>query len=394
MTGALVEKVTFDHQSHRKPHVATGIKFSVEGTSHVVKAKREVILSAGAFGSPKILELSGIGSAEVLNQNKIKLIYENENVGENLQDHMLVPLSFEAADGQFTLDALRDPAVFNAALALYAANRTGVLSAGTCSSALLSYQQILPAHEKGKIPKGLDHVLTPRQKARNPGLACQHELTVKKTLNPQEATTQHVTVPGGSTPSEVLSFAKFFGTTLPGSFYTLAAILEHPFSRGSVHINNSDPAVYPLIDPGYLSAEVDLEIFADIMLHLQSIARAEPLASLLKNKGRAFQPGYVELTTSNVRDHVKKTMGTEYHPCCTSTMSPRHRGGVVNERLRVYGTKNVRVVDASIFPLQVRANCTLGFVFLVVGTHVRSCANMYAIQCRLWCMRWRRRQRT
>lgn len=354
-----MEKIVFDHKSRRKSHVATGIQFNVESTSYVVRAKKEVILAAGAFGSPKILELSGIGSAEVLRNSKVKLLYENNNVGENLQDHMLVPLSFQVADGQVTLDALRDPAILNAALALYAANRTGVLSTGTCSSALLSYQQILPAQEKGKIPKGLDNVLTASQKARNPGLAHQYELTIKKTLDPQEATTQHVTLLGGSTPSEAQRFATFFSTTLPGSFFTLAAILEHPFSRGSVHVHSSNPAVYPLIDSGYLSAEVDLEIFADLMLHLQSIARAEPLASLLKDKGRAFQPGYVELTESNVRDHIKTTMGTEYHPCCTSTMSPRHRGGVVDERLRVYGTTNVRVVDASIFPLQVRANCML-----------------------------------
>lgn len=363
LTGALVEKVTFDPGRHRKPHVATGVKFSVKGTSHIVKAKREVILSAGVFGSPKILELSGIGSAQILKRNGVKLLYQNTNVGENLQDHMLVPLSFQAADGQFTFEALRDPAVFSAALATYTANRTGILSAATCSSALLSYRQMLPANDKSKIPKGLDSVLMHSQKAHNPGLSRQYKLTSKKTLDPQEATAQQIIIQAGSTPSEVLSFAKFLSTTLPGSFITLAAVLEHPFSRGSIHINSSDPAVYPLIDPKYLSVEVDLEIFADMMLHLQSIARAEPLASLLKDKGHAFQPGYFELTESNVREQIKKTIGTEYHPCCTNTMSPRHKGGVVNERLRVYGTQNVRVVDASIFPLQVRANCKLRMIF-------------------------------
>lgn len=276
---------------------------------------------------------------------------------------MLVPLSFQAADGQNTLDALRDPSVFNAALVLYKANRTGLLSAGDCSSAFLSYKQILPAQRKEKKPKGIFTTLTPDQKFRTPGLAFQHELTRKKILDAQEAVTQHILSVAGSSPSEVSNFGKFFSTTLPGSFVTLAAMLEHPFSRGSVHINSTDPNVHPFIDPQYLSAEVDLEILADVMLHLQSIARTEPLASLLKSDGRAFQPGFFELNEQNVREHIKKSIGTGYHPCCTTNMSPRHRGGVIDKRLRVYGTKNVRVVDAGIFPLQVRANCK--FVLII-----------------------------
>ena len=355
LTEALVENIIFEHRSHQKHLIATGIKFHVKNSSYVVKTKKEIILSAGVFGSPKILELSGIGSAKILKKNNIKILYENPNVGENLQDHLLVPLTFQAADGQITLDALRDPAVLNAALALYRANRTGVLSAGDCSSAFLSYKQILPAQRKEKIPKGFFSTLTPDR--RNPGLALQHEIVKKKLLNPQEAITQHILSADGSSPSQVSNFGKFFSTTLPGSFVTLAAMLEHPFSRGSVHIKSSDSNIYPLIDPQYLSAKVDLEILVDVLLHLQSVARIEPLASLLKNRGHAFQPGFYELNEQNVRKHIKQSIGTGYHPCCTSNMSPRHKGGVVNERLRVYGTKNVRVVDASIFPLHVRGNC-------------------------------------
>lgn len=141
---------------------------------------------------------------------------------------------------------------------------------------------------------------------------------------------------------------------MAGSYINIVGILTHPFSRGSVHIQSSDPTVYPVVDPNYLA--VDLEILADILLHMQTVARTEPLASLLKGKWTVYQPGFFELSEENVRAHVKNTMGSE---CGTCSMNPRDKGGVVDERLKVYGTDNLTVVDASIFPLQVRANSEL-----------------------------------
>lgn len=69
-----------------------------------------------------------------------------------------------------------------------------------------------------------------------------------------------------------------------------------------------------------------------------------------------YQPGFYKLDEKNVEDFVRRKFASEYHPIGTCSMLPRHRGGVVDERLKVYGTENVRVVDASIFPLQVRGN--------------------------------------
>lgn len=356
LTEAFVEKVSFIRQDGQAKLVADGVKFRNNGKSYVVRARKEIILSAGAFGSPQILELSGIGSPKILKENGIQVLYPNEHVGENLQDHLMVPLGFEAADGQITGEVFRDQKFFDDALAQYIKNHTGPLSVGLCSSALLSYEQILPPSQKKKIPKGLDQVLSFSRQADHAGQAQQYQLTREKLLDPREATTQHVFVASGFSPSSGDDPKAYFGNVSPGSYFTLFGVLEHQFSRGSVHINSSNPFAHPQIDPNYLGAVVDLEVLADIMLHLQSIARAEPLASLLKRKGHVFQPGYFELNESNVRTHIKNAQNSEYHPCGTCSMSPREKGGVVDERLRVYGTSNLRVVDASIFPLQVRAN--------------------------------------
>lgn len=339
--------------------MATSLKFSAKGKNYTVKANKEVIISAGTYESPKILELSGIGSSKILNRYDIAVLSENDNVGENLQDHALIPLAFEAQDGVFTFDLFKNETFFNEALMEYKVNLTGPLSDGFSSSALLSYEQILPVNDKTKVLKGIDTILSPAQAATKPGLAHQYQLTRRKVLNAHESSVQQIVVPNGVTPALAANAAKWLTDTLPGSYSTLFNVLEHPFSRGFVHINSSNPTIYPTVNPSYLGVAVDLEIVADAMLQLQTVARTEPLASLLKGKGTVYQPGFYELNEQNVRTHVRSTLNSEYHPCCTCSMLPRKKGGVVDERLKVYGTSNLRVVDASIFPLQVRANSTL-----------------------------------
>ena len=136
----------------------------------------------------------------------------------------------------------------------------------------------------------------------------------------------------------------------------MIAVLEHPLSRGSVHIVSADPTVYPAIDPNYLSHPLDLFVLSQAMLHLQQVARTAPLSTHLKEGGHVFQPGFYELDEQNVEAFVKNSFSSEYHPMGTCAMGPREEGGVVSERMVVHGTSNLRVVDASVFPLQVRGN--------------------------------------
>ncbi|KAK6440691.1 hypothetical protein LTR95_003077 [Oleoguttula sp. CCFEE 5521] len=141
-TDALVAKIDFD--THGREPVATGVRFSINGTAYCITAKHEVILSAGSFGSPQILELSGIGSKQVLATAGIPLIHENPKVGENLQDHPYMPLGFEVNPGIPTLDDLANTTNFNAAFDEYLANATGPLATVALGGALLSLAQILP----------------------------------------------------------------------------------------------------------------------------------------------------------------------------------------------------------------------------------------------------------
>ncbi|CZR63099.1 probable choline dehydrogenase [Phialocephala subalpina] len=343
LTGALVEKILLEKDIQGQV-TATGVRFSSGNKTIEAKAMKEVILSAGSVGSPQILELSGIGDPGLLNKYGIEVLVHNENVGDNLQDHNYVPIAYEVVPGITTLDNLTDPDFFNAAYEQYITNATGPLATTGASSGLLSCVQIgcsdlTPPPIQPNIPRGLEE---------------QYALLSRYFHT--EAVTQELTVAGGMSPQYVNDTTKLFTTSLSGNFFTLLGVLEHPFSRGSVHIQSADPTVYPSIDPRYLSHPFDLEVLSRIALHLQTIAQTPPLSTLLKGNGTIYQPGYHALNFSNVEKWIKESLQSEYHPAGTCAMLPRGKGGVVDDRFRVYGVKGLRVVDASVFPLMPRGN--------------------------------------
>ena len=357
LTNALVNKVIFAPATgYRTSLVATGLSFTAGGKRYVANCRREVILSAGTFQSPQLLELSGIGNKTLLEAHGIKVLRDNPNVGQNLQDHLLFPLGFQAAEGEFTFEAFRDPKVVAAALETYSVNHTGPF-AGATNSALLSYAQILSSSRRESV---LQNLTASQLSCKDtPGLREQYDLVLQKLLDPTDASAQELFFISGESPQFADNVTLLFQVdpvTAPDSYFTLFGALEHPFSRGSVHIISADPTVAPAIDPNYLSHPLDLVVTSSIALHLQTVAQTQPLASHLKNGGTVFQPGYKRLTEQNVAEQVRATFSTEYHPIGTCAMQPADKGGVVDERLRVYGTTNVRVVDASVFPLMVQAN--------------------------------------
>ena len=147
LTGAFATKIVF--AASKTPLVATGVSFTFSGEVYTASARREVIICAGTFQAPHLLELSGIGNASLLKSKGIDLRLDNPNVGENLQDHILLPLAFEAAPGEVTFESLRNETYSTDALAEYTVNHTGPLAAGTCN-AYISFGQVLDALKKGQ----------------------------------------------------------------------------------------------------------------------------------------------------------------------------------------------------------------------------------------------------
>ncbi|KAG6809453.1 hypothetical protein H0H93_015784, partial [Arthromyces matolae] len=150
---------------------------------------------------------------------------------------------------------------------------------------------------------------------------------------------------------ELSALGRFFPGTLkapePGADYmTSTLILMHPFSYGTVHISSSEPTAAPMIDHDYLNNDVDIKILVEGYKLLRKIYSTSPLKDQIESE---VSPGLGIQTDEELGDYIKKTMGTTYHPIGTASMLPHKDGGVVDSRLKVYGTRNLRVVSDSPF---------------------------------------------
>lgn len=135
---------------------------------------------------------------------------------------------------------------------------------------------------------------------------------------------------------------------VPGNHYhTIMVGLLHPLSRGSVHINSADPLAPPTIDPAYFSNPLDVDALVGGLRFCERLIKTPPYSEA---KGIAYDPK-AGMTDEEMADFVRYKMEPFYHPIATASMLPREDGGVVDSKLRVYGVKGLRVVDASVIPL-------------------------------------------
>ena len=143
---------------------------------------------------------------------------------------------------------------------------------------------------------------------------------------------------------------------LPENYISILVLNNHPFSRGSVHIRSSRIEDKPVYDPNFLSHQLDLEVLARQTQYVDRVVQTGPFASLLKPESRI--PAHaVDLSDVNIaKDIVKERVFTCFHPSGTCAMMPAEMGGVVDDRLKVHGINNLRVVDASVFPLEPSGN--------------------------------------
>ncbi|CAE6481256.1 unnamed protein product [Rhizoctonia solani] len=340
LTGAQATKLEFSNSTTGKPDgklIATGVSFVYNSTIYTVKAKKEVILSAGSFQTPQLLELSGIGNATILRQNGIGPLVDLPGVGENLQDHLFLASSYELKPGRTTLDILRNNASYAAAAqAQYAATHDGIY---TSSTSILSFIN-------------LDYITTPAE-LTNMTAKLNQEISADKITALQKAqyAIQKDWLKKRVGHLEVVLSPGYFGSGTPKANTSYASILmvdQHPFSRGNVHINSSDQLATPQINPNYFSKSFDQETFIQALKFGLKISQTEPLASLVVARQdpppeTTSDEGYAEYAKANAR--------TIHHPIGTSALAPRTIGGVVDTSLKVYGTSNVRVVDASIIPI-------------------------------------------
>jgi choline dehydrogenase-like flavoprotein len=125
--------------------------------------------------------------------------------------------------------------------------------------------------------------------------------------------------------------------------------LQYPFSRGTVHITSNDENAAPAIDPKYFSNNADLQIMARSLKHVVESVEKGPLKDVVVGLHTPSHEKYK--TIEDYEEYIKDFTGTTYHPVGTCSMMSKEKGGVVDSTLKVYGTSNIRVADASVLPI-------------------------------------------
>ncbi|KAF7872905.1 uncharacterized protein EAF02_008976 [Botrytis sinoallii] len=362
VTDALVEKIILDKKSGES--MAKGVKVTIKGVEHIFQAGKEVIVAAGALNSPKILELSGIGDSELLRSLEIDVYVDNYNVGENFQDHTSSGMSFEVVDEIQTLDPLnrQEPEATAAAMSAYQTDKTGPFAGAAISS--FAYMPV-PDFQTPKGKAELDNLLLTYRPEKE-SVTSEFARSVLSSVDKSSAC-YFVYAAHGNFGSDASSAKNVTISHETCNFLTIACELGYPLSRGSVHIQSSSPSDSPIIDPKYFSNPIDLDIHARFIRYIHNIAATEPMASILKPGGH-ISPSFAAFGTDleDAKEYVRKAMISAWHPCGTCAMLPLEDGGVLNQKLVVYGTKNIRVVDASMIPLIPRGNIQ-STVYAVAG---------------------------
>jgi choline dehydrogenase-like flavoprotein len=354
-TSVKVENIAFDGERGADGRLkASGVRYTSEGAEHTIKG-REIILCAGVFESPAILERSGIGSRNVLEAAKVPVLYDLPGVGENLQDHLNCSLSCETQDHILTRDeAIRSPEMKKAAALEYERSRTGPLSQGGAYSFAFTPLQVLESPtETQELTEMVERLV---KEEGNLSLQAQYSIIQKAVEDPGEATATTFML-RMQRNRDLESLPKGTPSMVDGNFVTVVAMLAHPFSRGSCHIS-SNPSQQPVIKFNYLSHPLDVEIFARHMRLIERLFQQPTFTAITKPDGKRLPRSHPFPITSleDAKAILPINSATNYHPCGTCSMMREDLGGVVDERLRVYGMENVRVCDASVLSIIPRGN--------------------------------------
>ena len=299
LTGLQTKKVVIEEGR------ATGIVAKGGNGDQIIKARREVILSAGAIGSPQILMLSGIGRGEDLQRHGIEVIKNLDGMGRNLQDHLQARPIFKCKSSTINTET---NSLFKKALIgiEYALTRTGPM---TMAASL-----------------GTGYLKT------RPELATPD---IQFHLQP-------------------FSTDKVGTGTHPFDAFTASVLQLRPESAGHLELASSNIDDHPIIHPNYLSTQTDCQTIVDGIRVARNIARHEPAKSEIIEE---YAPGEAisDDDYDGLLNWARDTSTTIYHPTGTCKMG-RDDMAVVDPRLKVHGIEGLRVADASIMPVIVSGN--------------------------------------
>ena len=296
---------------------AVGVQYNKGEKTMQVYAKKEIILSAGAFQSPQLLMLSGIGEASELNKHGIECKHELKGVGKNLQDHLFFPICGQSKTQEGINHYIPLIKQLKAAWN-YFVHKNGVFCTGP-----LEGMAFFDLDQKGG------------------------KVNFQLHFSPMWLGNEY-----GYDAYDLYGYPRTDG-------FTILPTLLHPKSRGTVSLSSADPKAAPVIQPNFLQEKEDLDQLVKGGKLVFKIMEEESMKKHTKGNGLPHNRSSEDLLI----DHIKKTMETVYHPVGTCKMG-NDAMAVVDPTLKVHGIVNLRVVDASIMPLIVSGN-TNAPVFMI-----------------------------
>jgi choline dehydrogenase-like flavoprotein len=305
-TSAQAQRITFEGRR------ACAVEFRQGNTIRTARARREILVSSGAYNSPQLLQLSGVGPAELLSQHGIKVVLDAPGVGHDLQDHMQVRIVMRCAQKITLNDVVASPLRQMMAGMRYAAFRKGPLT--------------IAAGTSGAFFK---------------------------------------TDPRLATPDIQVHFLPFstdkMGEALHSfSGFTASICQLRPESRGSLRIRSADPTVQPEIRINYLATEADRTAVVEGLKILRKILHAPALKPYVVDE---YDPGPKVATDADLLSYARQRGSTIYHPTSTCRMG-NDALAVVDQSLKVRGIEGLRVVDGSVMPDLVSGNTNAPIIMI------------------------------
>ncbi|KAH8829894.1 alcohol oxidase [Flagelloscypha sp. PMI_526] len=321
---AHVSRIIFAENPSQDLLVATGVEFVYEGATHVISVGKEAIVCAGTLNTPHILELSGIGRPRVLDPLGIPVKVDLP-VGENVQEHlMLLELKDKTS---LTSDILRE-------------------GADAYSEQLTRGRRIQPWRLNIEAAfERIERLLAGGDV--EPGVATSLRMQIEKHKR-------------GALDCEFGIYQGFLGPptdNLPAKgkrYVSIFTFNNHMWSRGTIHAISKDPLVPPAMDPKYFHDPADIALLRHLVHFVRKLAEEEPFKSTLVSNSE--NPSLSIQADSEIEDWIKKSLNSGFHAIGSASMLPREKGGVVDSRLKVYGTSNLRVADLSILPTHINTH--------------------------------------
>ena len=290
-TDSFVEKIIFEGKK------AIGVEVKIKNKVQTIFVNKEVILSGGSINSPQLLLLSGIGPNKHLKEKGINIIHNLEGVGKNLQDHLETYIQQECKTGDTLYSYINKINMLKIGIQWF------LNKSGPCSTSFLEAGGFAKSSPEREYPNIQFHFF--------PAFVIDHGL-----VDPDR------------------------------HGYQLHASPNHPKSRGSVTLNTSNPYDYPKILFNYLEHKDDLKQTIEAIRVARNILGQN---SMKPFAGKEIGPGSNIQTYELYEEYIRSKAETAYHPSCTLKMGVDDMA-VVDEKLKVHGIENLRVVDASVMP--------------------------------------------